>query len=275
MKYILIFLLIIIQSCSSCLVFQDTKKTASIENTNYITLASWNIRYFSTGSRDDEELAVIASIIKRYDIIALQEVRDEEVIKRLIKIIPEYNYLISPAVGTIRQKEHYVYLYKSALLAPLGDAYIYPDPENNFIREPFVSSFRAAQFDFTLCNIHVLWGNSKAERREEIMLLDDVMVYVDKMNGPENDNILLGDFNFPADDHGWEMGDYTAAIPPGVATTIKGSSYDNFWFITYITEEYTGDYEVYNFDEILYNNDDNAASLAVSDHRPISITFYF
>lgn len=36
----------------------------------------------------------------------------------------------------------------------------------------------------------------------------------------------------------------------------------------------TGEYETRHFDETLFNNDDEAANLAASDHRPVCITLY-
>ena len=40
-----------------------------------LKLATWNIRILSNNSRDDTELALIAPIIARYDLVAIQEVR--------------------------------------------------------------------------------------------------------------------------------------------------------------------------------------------------------
>jgi len=37
-----------------------------------LTLASFNIRIFSNASRDDAELAAIADILQKYDIVAIQ-----------------------------------------------------------------------------------------------------------------------------------------------------------------------------------------------------------
>jgi len=47
-----------------------------------LTLASWNVRIFSTGWRDDTELALIADRLEPYDLVAIQELRDEEVVDR-------------------------------------------------------------------------------------------------------------------------------------------------------------------------------------------------
>ena len=45
-----------------------------------IRLASFNIRIYSTGSRDDTELGLIADRLQQFDLIAIQELRDEEVV---------------------------------------------------------------------------------------------------------------------------------------------------------------------------------------------------
>ena len=45
-----------------------------------LTLATFNIRIFSTGSRDDTELALIADRLELFDLVAVQELRDAEVV---------------------------------------------------------------------------------------------------------------------------------------------------------------------------------------------------
>ena len=40
-------------------------------------LAAWNIRIFSDGSRNDDELHHIAKVLIRYDFITIVELRDE------------------------------------------------------------------------------------------------------------------------------------------------------------------------------------------------------
>ncbi len=242
------------------------------ENTpGTITVASWNIRILSDKSRDENELKIIADILSRYDLVAIQEVRDKIVMDRLIKYLPEYDYIISEPVGN-KVKERYAYLYRSQLIEVLG-SYIFPDNQNQFIREPFVAHFKSDNFDFTLISIHVLFGK-KPDRRKEISLLDNVLISVDESNGPENDTILLGDFNFSKSESSWEIITHKAMIEHEIKTTIKdSSSYDNIWINLESTTEYISLYEMYNFDEILFNNDDKLASLNVSDHRPISFIF--
>ena len=58
----------------------------------------------------------------------------------------------------------------------------------------------------------------------------------------------------------------------GVKTTISDASlYDNFWWDT--VTEWMGESGIDRFDEAVFGDDDDAASLAVSNHRPIWVTF--
>ena len=94
----------------------------------------------------------------------------------------------------------------------------------------------------------------------------------------EQDVILLGDFNLPPKDAGFV--DLAAFLPPLFTgdryTTISENAkslYDNFWFEPRHVREYTGENGIDDFDVTVFDNDDKAASLAVSDHRPIWATF--
>lgn len=242
-------------------------------DTQSIKLASWNVRILSSSSRDDQELSSIASIINRYDLVAIQELRDNEVIDRLLSMLPgEYEAAVSGKTGR-GIKEQYAFFYNSSLIDTLGSPYLFGDPDDLLIREPFIGHFRAGSFDFTLISIHSIYGAFVHDRRAEISLMDDILTLVDEANGAEEDVILLGDFNMPADDYSWEMEGFTNLIPPHMKTTItETSSYDNMWFSRDTFEhEFSVFYELYNFDELIFADDDAEASKAVSDHRSISV----
>jgi len=246
-----------------------------------LTLASFNIRIFSNASRDDAELAAIADILQKYDIVAIQELRDEEVLKRAAAILQRrglgYAYEISPPVGR-GVKERYAYLYRTDRVQSVQSGRVYQERGDEFIREPFYATFRSAGFDFTLVIVHVLFGSSEAERRPEIEELAAVYQAVQDEDPAEQDVILLGDFNFPPQDEGFSR---LKAIPgmvfliaSPVKTTITDTSlYDNFWFQEPHVREYAGESGVDRFDETMFNGDDLAAKRAVSDHRPIWAKF--
>jgi hypothetical protein len=111
---------------------------------NTISIATFNIRIFSNNSRDDEELLQICNILKEFDFIALQEARDTEVLDRTVLMLKNrfhlnYSYLASKKVGTERVKEIYVYLYRADRVKAVKNFGVYPDPEDDFIRKPFIA----------------------------------------------------------------------------------------------------------------------------------------
>jgi deoxyribonuclease-1-like protein len=246
-----------------------------------LLLASWNIRIYSTGSRDDTELELIADRLQQYDLIAIQEARDPEVVERTLAILAgrghTYEALVSEQVGR-GVKERYAFLWRPDKVERLDDGQFYPNPDDRLIRPPFWVSFRAGNFDFTLITIHSIFGDTIGERRAEAALMTDVYRTVQDADPDEQDVILLGDFNLSPEDAAW--GDLTTLAPPLITgnryTTIRESAeslYDNFWFDRGLVQEYTGSNGVEAFDVEVFANDDNAASLAVSDHRPIWAVF--
>lgn len=274
MKHIKATILIILSLLFvSCPVSNATPN--NIQLTESIKLASWNIRKLSDNSRDDSELQKIAAIIDRYDIVAIQEVRDSIVINRLLDILPdEWKAWNSNKTGR-GVKEQYTYFYDSNIILPLGTSYLVNDPDDLLIREPFIAHFKASDFDFTLETIHSIYGDSISDIRDEIQMMDDIIALVDTANVNESDIILLGDFNMPADDYSWDMRSYHNLIQSTLKITINDtSSYANFWINSGTwNREYNSFYEIYKFNELSFSNNDDQASLEVSDHRPISATF--
>jgi len=144
-----------------------------------MSIATFNIRIFSNNSRDDEELLQICNILKEFDFIAIQEARDTEVLDRTVLMLKnqfnlDYRYIASKKVGTERVKEIYAYLYRSDKVNAIKNFGLYPDPENEFIREPFIAMFKAGELDFYVINIHSVYRNSVSERRKEARKLAEV-----------------------------------------------------------------------------------------------------
>lgn len=220
----------------------------------------------------------IANVLIDYDFIAIVELRDEEVLKRtenMLKLMGrDYDYLVSRPVGG-KVKERYAFLFDQMLVDALDDGMVFHDPNDTFLREPYYASFRAGQFDFTAITAHVIWGDSVPPRQREVRELANVYQTLQAMNGPEQDVILLGDFNRNPDD----LSAYQPllSIPTMVhlfndpqKSHIRDTSlYDNIFFQTSYVTEYTGKSGIDRFDETDFGNDDMTASLAVSDHRPV------
>ena len=253
-----------------------------------LRLASWNIRILSDNSRDDTELHQIVQTLLDYDFIAISELRDEKVLKRIQRILSEsgaeYGYLMSDPVGRegSRHKERYAFLYYKGRVSVVTDGSLYPDAadgRDDFVRDPYWATFRAGRFDFSVIVVHVVWGDSVGARQAEVKALGSVYRYVQAANGAEDDVLLVGDFNRNPTDR--EAYSHIMAIPsmtrlfqfPQKSHIRDSSLYDNIFFQTDSVTEYLGVSGIDKFDETDFGNDDRAANLAVSDHRPVWAVF--
>ena len=133
------------------------------QNLSTFRLAAWNIRIFSNGSRNDDELNHIANMLMNYDFIAIVELRDETVLIRTEAILAsmgrDYDYVMSPPVGA-KVKERYAFMFDPRIVRVIEDGEVFPDPNDAFLREPYFATFRAGLFDFTAIAVHVIWGDS-------------------------------------------------------------------------------------------------------------------
>ena len=264
-------------------VSQDT--LTSDAKQSELKLAAWNIRIMSNKSRTDAELKAIARILADYDFIAIVELRDEIVLERTQKILMQmgkaYQYQLSPAVGR-GVKERYAFLYKEDLVSVISRGELYPDAadgKDDFSRDPYWATFRAGEFDFSVITVHVIWGDTVGPRKAEVRALADVYRYVQEVNGAEEDVLLVGDFNRNPNDA--ESYSQIMAIPSMIRlfefpqkSHIRDSSlYDNIFFQKNHVKEYLNRSGIDRFDETDFGNDDKAANLAVSDHRPVWAVF--
>ena len=250
-----------------------------------LKFAAWNIRIMSDNSRDDTELYKIAQTLIDYDFIAIVELRDEVVLQRTRRILAQmgkmYDYQFSPAVGR-GVKERYAFLYRQDRVSVVKQGELYPDTADgidDFSRDPYWATFRAGAFDFSVIVVHVIWGDTVARRKAEVRALADVYRYVQKANGDEDDVLLVGDFNRNPNDV--EAYSPIMAIPsmtrlfdlPRKSHIRDSSLYDNIFFQADFVMEYLGRSGIDRFDESDFGNDDAAANLAVSDHRPVWAVF--
>jgi len=248
-----------------------------------LRLASWNIRIFSNNSRDETELRQICQILIDYNFIAMIELRDETVLQRAEAMLAtmgrDYDYQISDKVGR-GVKERYAFFYDTAIVEVVEAGRIFPDPDDDFIREPYYATFQSGKFDFTIVAIHIIWGNSVAKRRAEILKLADVYNQIQALNPSEQDVILAGDFNREPND----TKSYTRLLDipsmihlfylPDKSHIKETSLFDNIWFQSGYLNEYSGAKGIDRFDETDFANNDKAANLAVSDHRPVWAEFH-
>ena len=258
---------------------------ASDTDPSVLKVAAWNIRIMSNNSRTDAELQAIARTLFDYDFIAIVELRDEVVLQRTQRILLQmgkaYQYQFSPVVGR-GVKERYAFLYREDLVSVVSPGELYPDAadgKDDFSRDPYWATFRAGEFDFSVIAVHVIWGDTVGPRKAEVRALADVYKYVQEANGTEDDVLLVGDFNRnPTDTETYHP---IMAIPsmtrlfnfPQRSHIRDTSLYDNIFFQKDHVKEYLNRSGIDRFDETDFGNDDKAANLAVSDHRPVWAVF--
>jgi endonuclease/exonuclease/phosphatase family metal-dependent hydrolase len=248
-----------------------------------IRIASFNVQAFgSTKAEKPEVLDILVRIIRRFDLVALQEVRSErpDVLQRLLEQINtaggHYALLAGPRVGRTASKEQFVFVFDQATLeVDRGASYTVEDPDDLLHRPPFVGWFRVRgpavdqAFTFTLAATHV----DPDEVADEIKVLSNVFFSVRDDGRGEDDVILLGDFN--ADDrHLQDLGRVSgmiAAISGRSTNTRQTQQYDNLIFQLPATGEYSGRSGVFDFMREYNLTLDQA--LQVSDHLPVWAEF--
>jgi len=253
-----------------------------------ITAGAFNIQVFGTTKASKEDvMEIISNIICRYDIIAIQEIRDssgtaiEDLMGDVKEKNPSYEYVIGERLGRTSSKEQYAYIYNSEKVELAGTPLTYPEDEGTdpFHREPYIASFRSTDGDFTATFATIHTDPDEAE--EEIAALAKVAEYCRNVLPDDEMVVLMGDFNadcsyFDEDDSSCPLraGDYTWLIGNELDTTTKSTvcTYDRIVVSGDYQKYYTGDAGVLRFDE-LYEIDQDLTE-DVSDHYPVYIRFY-
>lgn len=181
-----------------------------------LLLATWNLREFGGtkygGREDDEPLFYIAEIMSRFDMIAVQEVRDNlDALDRLMrKLGAWWKYLVSDVtLGKQGNNERSAYIYDSRKISFGGLAgELIPEMKKEggtlksefaFARTPYVAGFRAGWYKFTICTQHFYYGQSKADDPQRLQEAKTVVDLLKKRMKSKDawasNTILLGDFN--------------------------------------------------------------------------------
>lgn len=270
-----------------------------------LLIATWNIRSFGAvfpsfdenpGSpkRNLRGLAHIAEVVRRFDVVAVQEVRHElNGIRMLLSWLgPDWGLILSDVTrGAAGNYERLSFLYDRRRVQPsglAGELVIPPlesgDPSRQFARTPYAVSFRAADEEFILITLHVLYGDVPASREPELRAIADWMAnWGSDQRRYHHDLIVLGDFNIdrtgdPRFEAFTSRGLNVPEAIRGVRTNIFAANakhYDQIaWFMGQIEMEYTGRAGTIDFADAVFPELTNRAkSYRVSDHLPLWAEF--
>jgi deoxyribonuclease-1-like protein len=276
----------VLLACLGALVLQSCSAAPAAVPADTVKIASFNLQVFGTSKAGKPEvMSILGQIIRRFDVVAVQEIRDSSgtavvALKDAVNATgASYEYEIGPRLGSTSSKEQYAFFYNTATVEALPGAYTAVAGAGvAFEREPYVAKFKAkgGRFGFTLVDVHTRPEGATAE----ISCLPAVISEAAAVTG-EPDVLCLGDFNadgsyydedvylsvFPASTYNW-------LIPNTLDTTIASSShtYDRVVTLHASDEDFTGNAGVFRFDEELTLG--GLAPGAVSDHYPVWVEFW-
>ena len=247
------------------------------ENKAYI--GAFNTLRLGKGEKD---YAYLAKSIEAFDIVGLVEVMNKKGIYKLISELEKisdskWGYDISPyPVGTDEYKEYYAFLYKKDKVIFIKSDGFYPDENDDFIREPYGATFKINNFDFTYVLIHSIYGKKVSQRQFEARKIIDVYDYFQNLDPIENDILIGGDFNLPANDSAFELlldhkDNIIYSLDPSIKTTIGTKGFANAYDNIFLSKKYTQEFKGTSGALDITKGDFIKTRKEVSDHLPIFI----
>jgi endonuclease/exonuclease/phosphatase family metal-dependent hydrolase len=253
-----------------------------------LLLATWNLREFDSatwGARIPEAYAFIAEIVDRFDLVAVQEVRDDlRALDQLrFRLGEHWDYLVSDVTeGQAGNRERLAYLYdrrKVQFLGVAGELVLPPVrsggqevPAQQVARTPLMAAFQVGWTKFVLTTVHIVYGDATAAPEARVEEIREVARFLrertESATEPIRNFILLGDFNiFAATDATMlaltDDGGFT--VPPAIqripgSNVPKDKKYDQ---IAYRSREgrfeATGEAGVFDYYEHVFRNEDEEA----------------
>lgn len=213
------------------------KREVPTSSRRNLLLATWNIANLGAQKRRPAALELIAHILKRFDLIAVQEVNDD--FKAFLTVMAHlgrrFDYRMTDTAGN---SERLVYIFRKAKVRPtnlVGELALLPRyyPKRTvsvtwqdrnrvervqtfrdfrfepFDRNPFIASFEVGKIQFTLVNCHLYFGafqDSQTERLRRKYARRVLEIHalarwaagrVNKTTTYDRRIILLGDMNVP------------------------------------------------------------------------------
>lgn len=272
-----------------------------------LLVATWNIANFGAQARRDQDHRLIAEILGWFDLIAVQEVRENFAplfdVKHLLG--DRYRVVFSDVAGN---NERMAFLYdasKITLLEEVGEVSVPPSSLKSvrvegvdrsfegFDRNPYLATFAIGRASFLLINVHLYYGGTDAPSMgRRILETFAVAQYAARRRKSKHaftrEVIALGDFNMPK--RGARDPVYRALTSRGLEVPDHGSGlgsnlrsdkhYDQVAFFPGETKNcFSGGMGVFDFDGVVFpelwdggrrKKSFNAyLRYYLSDHRPL------
>jgi len=188
-----------------------------------LLIGTWNIRAFGglvdkwRSSEDDSpkrdllSLHCIANIVKRFDVVAIQETKGNlRALRHMLDILgPDWGLILTDVTeGAKGNDERLAFVFDMRRAKPSGLAAELVVPrewlergskdalEEQFARTPYAVSFLSGKQTYILVTLHVLFGKDPKDRVPELTAIADYMAkWARDINSWGQNLIVLGDFN--------------------------------------------------------------------------------
>ncbi len=291
---------------------QETLPTKELDRN--LLIATWNIRAFGdltkkwhsqpgdSPVRDFHAVLCIKEIISHFDVVAVQEVRENiRALRHLLKALgPDWGVILTDVTrGSAGNLERMAFVFDTRRVKPSGLACELVLPEETlgggvidrqFARTPYAVSFLSGNATFILVTLHVIYGSGPEDRIPELTAIADWLAdWAQRENSWDHNLIALGDFNI--DRQGDAM--YQAFTSTGLQapdelndaprTVFAGGAnkfYDQIaWFrgdgdVPALSLRYADNGGHFDFEELVFSGlDTTAKSWRISDHYPLWVEF--
>jgi len=287
-----------------------------------LMIATWNIRAFGdltmkwssvagdSPRRDLHAAVLIAEVLSRFDVIAVQEVKANlRALRHVLKRMgPRWGFVMTDVTrGGPGNDERLAFIFDTdrVKLSGLACELVVPedlkdplsDPANafqrQFVRTPYAVSFQANGKTFVLVTLHVNYGDKPGDRVGELKAIAKwLRNWAEQMDDYGQNLICMGDFNIDRrDDPLWQAFTSTGLTPaPGLETVPRTLSsslakpdlksfFDQIaWFQTvkgkpYLTIEFRKAGGINFQGAVLTALDRTQLSWRISDHYPLWVEF--
>lgn len=211
-----------------------------------LLLATWNIRDFDSnkfgwGPRLPETFYYLAEMIAAFDLVAIQEVNEDlGPFRKLMRILGrEWDHIVTDVTegpGGNGERMAFVFNTEKVWFRKVAGEVVLPEGQlvvarkkvrakdqpdipattvetkQQFARSPFLVAFQSGWFRFSLCTVHIYYGDDSGDqlqqRIDEIRKLVGFFAKRQDNTTPDTDHlgatknyILLGDFNVVSPEH--------------------------------------------------------------------------
>ena len=191
-----------------------------------LLIATWNIRAFGgltrkyksvsgdSPKRDQHSLMCIVEIIRRFDVIAVQEVKSNIRALRdtMLELGSDWSLILTDvAKGSAGNGERMAYIFdtRRVQLSGLACELVVPKEwyddidadalNEQFVRTPYAVSFKSGSRTFILVTLHIIYGDTSKDRIKELKgIAKWLSDWAGNVNAYHHNLITLGDFNIDA-----------------------------------------------------------------------------